>query len=387
MKKISFLVLHLGFGGVEKAICNQANILCNDFDVEIISTYKLYDSPPFFLKPPVKVTYLLDDMKPNRDELKDAIQSKNIISIFKQIFISLRVLYLRKSLMKKAIMHLNSDIVISSRILYNKMLRNNISNGATIVAQEHVYHGDNKRYIRKLVSSVSNFDYFMPVSKELTDFYEQKLAATKTSCVYIPHNLDFWPDNPSQCKNKNLVSVGRLSDEKGYPDLIEIFSEIQRKHKEWSLHIIGDGPQRTTIEERIAHYSLQDKVILHGFQSNEYVKKMLSNASIYMMASFEESFGIVLLEAQSFGLPCVAFDSARGATEIISDGLNGYLVTDRDIDAYVKRVSCLIENEQLRTDMGIKGRENADAYKEVNAAMRWKEFFDSILNKADVNNR
>ena len=80
---------------------------------------------------------------------------------------------------------------------------------------------------------------------------------------------------------------------------------------------------------KVKEYSLQNNVIIHGYKDKEFINKQLSSSSIYVMASHEESFGLVLIEAQSFALPCIAFDSAKGACEIIDDKVNGYLIKDR----------------------------------------------------------
>lgn len=378
MKKITFLALHLGYGGVEKAICNQANILCESYEVEIISTYKLFDMPAFFIKPQVKVSYLIDDFKPNKDEILKAFHNKNIRAFTQQALISLRVLYLRKSRMKKAIRNLNSDVIISTRYLYNRLLTKNRPIGTVAIAQEHTHHNNNKKYIRKLKSSVLQMDYFMPVSQQLTEYYRQELSGAKVKCVYIPHNLDFWPENPSPCKDKSIISVGRLSAEKGFLDLIEVFNKIVQIHGDWCLHIIGDGDQKPLMEEKIVSYGLQGKVILHGYQKKEYISEKLSQSSIYLMTSFEESFGIVLIEAQSFGLPCVAFDSAQGANEIIAEGVNGYLIPGRDVEKFMNKVSYLIENEDIRIAFGRKGRENASQYKEDIVATQLYNYYGSL---------
>ena len=84
-QKISIIALHLGFGGVENSICSLANILSNYYTVEIISTYKLLDMPAFELNPKVNVKYLLQDLKPNKTELKNALKNKNILNIIKTI--------------------------------------------------------------------------------------------------------------------------------------------------------------------------------------------------------------------------------------------------------------------------------------------------------------
>ena len=77
-KKISILALHLGYGGIEKSIAAVANMLCNDYDVELAVCYKLYDTPAFFIDHRVKVCYLNDDLKPNKEKFLDAVHKKNI---------------------------------------------------------------------------------------------------------------------------------------------------------------------------------------------------------------------------------------------------------------------------------------------------------------------
>ena len=83
MKKISILSLHLGYGGIEKSITALANLLCEDYEVEIACVYKLYDKPVFELDPRVKIKYLTK-VKPNKKELKEALKQKNPLKILKE---------------------------------------------------------------------------------------------------------------------------------------------------------------------------------------------------------------------------------------------------------------------------------------------------------------
>ena len=80
------------------------------------------------------------------------------------------------------------------------------------------------------------------------------------------------------------------------------------------------------------------------------------------MTSFTESFGIVLLEAMSVGLPCIAFTSAEGANEIIVSGYNEYLIKHRNRDAYVKKVKDLIDNAKTRKKIGKQARVSVQKY-------------------------
>ena len=162
--------------------------------------------------------------------------------------------------------------------------------------------------------------------------------------------------------DKKLISVGRLSSEKGYIDLLKIYSIISKKHKDWTLDIIGDGQEREHLEKFIRKNKLEDKVVLHGFQNKNYIDKMLNKSSIYVMTSHTESFGIVLIEAMSHGVPCIAFSSAEGAKEIITSGKNGYLIKNRNFNAMIKKIEDLMKKEDIRKKMGKEARSSVKKY-------------------------
>ncbi len=372
MKKITILALHLGYGGVEKSIASLSNILVEKYPVEIISVYKLYNKPAFHIDKRVKITYLLDeDLSPNKKEFKEALKSNNIFKILKEGLKSIKILWLKKLKMKKAIKDIKEGIVISTRIEHNSILSRFGNNNVTKIAQEHTYHNNDEKYIKNIVKSCKNIDYFMPVSEELTLFYSKYFNNTKTKCLYIPHSLDYIPNSSSILQNKSIVSVGRLSKEKGFEDLIDVFYKVVKNRTNWILNIIGDGEEKEKIEKKIKSYDISKNVILHGYKDKNYIGDMLLNSSIYVMTSYEESFGIVLIEAQSFGVPCVAFDSAKGACEIISDNIDGYLISNRDKEEMASKIIELIDNEELRLKMGEKGKNNSLKYSKENISKEW----------------
>lgn len=375
LSKITILALHLGTGGAENYISNLSNILCEDNEVNIISTYKLAEKPAFYINPKVKITYLMEDLKPNRAELKRSIKDKNIVQIVKQGLISFKVLWLRKKLMIKAIKECKSDIIISTRVLHSFWLGKFGSKESIKIAQEHNHHNGNKKIIDNTIKSLKNIDYFMPVSKKLYEFYKDKVSA---ECVYIPSSLDFYPPNPSKLQNKNFISVGRLSKEKGYADLIRIFAEIVKKDNEAKLRIVGDGDERESLEEEVKQLRLSKNVELCGAKGKEELNKLYFDSSIYLMSSYTESFGLVLIEAQSYGIPIVVFDSAQGAKEIVTDGENGFLISERNEEAFAQKSIELLESMELREKLGANGRKNSEKYKKDVVMQEWKEFLKKI---------
>ena len=366
MKKVTILALHLGYGGIERAITDLANSLVDDYSVEIVSTYKVYDEPVNRLDRRIKVKYLTE-LKPNKKEFKSALKRLRLISAFKEGIKSIKILKLKKELMIEFIKNCDSDVIISTRDIHNEWLGEYARDGVLKIGWEHNHHHGNEKYARKIVESCKNLDYFVLVSKDLASFYKERV---KPKCVYIP-NLVSKADITSDLKSFNLVSVGRLSKEKGFSDLIDVFALVHMAYPDWKLNIIGDGEEKDKIISKIHKYGLDDSVVMHGFLDKDKVGKILSESSIYLMTSFTESFGIVLLEAFSYGVPCVAFDSAEGANEIISNNWDGYLIKNRDIDEMAKRVSNLIGNYSRRFIMGQNAIKKANKYSLEEVREKW----------------
>ncbi len=297
-KKIVILSLHLGVGGAEKVICNLANLLSDNNDVKIISTYKLAEKPAFNVNNKVKIEYLIDNLTPNKNELKNAIKHFNIILSLKELYKSFKILYLRKYLMINAIKSLDCDIAISTRVFHNKLLGKYGNENIIKIAQEHNHHNNNQKYIKKVINSLKNFDYFMPVSKELADFYKDKIQNTEV--VYIPNFIEEHSNKVSSLENKQLISVGRLEKVKGFDDLIDIFNIFYQTHKDWVLHIVGGGTEKQSLQNKIDSLNLNNNIFLCGNKLSNELENEYLNSSMYLMTSHSESFGIVLIEAASF---------------------------------------------------------------------------------------
>lgn len=375
MKRITILALHLGYGGIEKCISTLANTLCKNYQVNVISTYKLYEKPSFPIDDRVKITYLIPDLSPSKNEFIDSVKHLKFIKGFKLGITNLKILYLKKKKMIEAIKNCDSDVIISTRDIHNDWLGKYGNPNILKIGWEHNHHNNDKKYINKIIKSVSKLDYFVLVSKELEEFYRQKV---KCKTVYIPNTLDYYPKKVSDLEEKRIISVGRLSEEKGYLDLIDVFSLVHQVYPDWKLDIIGDGNQKENIQKKIEEYGLKDFIILHGFQNKEYINQLLQKSSVYVMCSYTESFGIVLLEAFSFGIPCVAFDSARGATEIISNNWDGYLIKDRNKEIMAKKVCELISNPNRRIIMGANGIKKANQYSMDEIRKYWIQIIETV---------
>ena len=375
MKKISILSLHLGYGGVEKSITALANLLCDKYEVEIACSYKLYEKPVFDIDKRVKIIYLTK-VKPNRREFSNAVKSKNPINIVKEGIKALNCLRLRRKTMIKYITHTDSDVVIATRDIFDDWLGEYGSKDKLKIGWEHNHYHDDLKYALEITRAASKLDCLVLVSKNLEEFYKKKLINSKCKCVYISNIVDNIPKKPALLQEKRLISVGRLSAEKGFIDLLMLYSKIEKTHPDWCLDIIGDGAEKPVLEEYIKKHNLENKVTLHGFQKKDYIDKMLQKSSIYLMTSHTESFGIVLIEAMSHGLPCIAFSSAEGAREIIDSGRNGYLINNRNFEAYIKKVEDLMEDIETRKAIGKEGRKSIKKYSGEEVIKDWYKLIE-----------
>jgi len=379
MKKISILSLHLGYGGIEKSIVALANILCNKYDVEIACVYNLYNKSVFKIDERVKVKYLNpSDIVPNKNEFKDSVVSRNLYKIYKESCKAIKVLRLRKKTVVDYIRSCDSDIIISTRDIFNKWLGDNARSGVIKIGWEHNHFHNNMKYAKKVINSCKKLDYFVLVSSSLRDYYSKYLPNTK--CVFIPNCIEKIPDKKSNLDGKHLISVGRLSPEKGYLDLLKVYKKLIVDYPDWELDIVGDGVDRKLLEDYAFTNNLSG-VKFHGYQDKDYIEKLMLSSSIYLMTSYTESFGIVLIEAMSYGIPCIAFSSAEGARDIIKNDYNGYLINNRNMDIMVSKIGELIDDKDLRVKLGDNGLESIKKYTSDVIAKDWI----NLIEKSDIN--
>lgn len=377
MKKITILCSKLDYGGIEVAITNIANMLSFNYDIEIISSFNSYGKPMYKLNDNIKVKFL-SDIGTNKDELIKNIKKIKIVSFIKELFKYIKISYFENKNMVREIKNCKSDIIISTNIKITELLNKHYIGNGILIFQEYTYHNHNQKYINRVIKSLKNIDYFMPISKKMTKFYKNKVKG-KTRVMYGPLCLDYLPKKETKKDNKNIISIGRLSKEKGYLDLIDVFKIIHDKDKDCRLFIIGDGNQREEIENKIKEYKLNNCVMLYGYKDKDFIREKLNNMSLYILPSYEEAFGLTLLESSAYGIPSLAFSSAEGAQEIINNGIDGYLIENRDKEKMAKLAIELLNNKTKLSSLGHEARLKAENYSYDNIRNTWLGIISDIL--------
>ena len=206
---------------------------------------------------------------------------------------------------------------------------------------------------------------------------DKKLWKNAKRVEVIPNFSTMHVLHYSDLKKKRIIAVGRLSPEKGYERLINVWETVSPKHPDWSLDIFGDGRLRDELNNLILEKKLKNICIRKATPniSQEYV-----NSSICVMTSHLEGFGLVLLEALMHGLPCVAFDCPFGPGSIIEDHKNGFLIKDGDIVQYAERLGLLMSDISLRESFSSYAIEHVKKFS-VNTVMhQWIRLFEIIIS-------
>lgn len=175
-----------------------------------------------------------------------------------------------------------------------------------------------------------------------------------------------------------IVSIARLSPEKGVDVLIRAFANVKARVANTELHLIGDGAQRTELETLVRELRLERSVVFHGRQPYPEAMRLLTTGSVFALLSHGEGQGIVLLEAGAAGVPSVA-TAVGGIPEMIKEGETGFLVKDTDVEAAADRLICLLTNEKLRQQYGEAARVFAEAFSWETCIKRYHELWNRFF--------
>lgn len=372
MKKITILMLHLRYGGIEKQTILFANQLCKKYNVEIISVYSMKEKPAYELDKKIRIKYLIDDA-PNRNEFKKELKSVHLFKTLKEGKKALKILNDKKKLMIEEIKNLDCDFVLSTRIEFAELLSLYAPKHIITMTQEH-NHIDTPKYIKRVQKSFCNLDYLVVLGPGSNKNYSKWLKDNKKiKIVEIPNMVEVLSKEKSKLSGNTLIAVGRMHKIKAFDDLIKVFIEVKNEIKDVKLNLIGSGEEYENLKKQAKDLNIN----MPGMLTSEEVKKYMLDSDIYVMTSLSECFPMVLLEASSVGLPLVSFDVPVGPKAIINDSKNGYLIPNRDIDEMAKKIVYLLKNRETMNKMGSTSYNDAKKYLPVNVMKKWYEIFDS----------
>ena len=200
---------------------------------------------------------------------------------------------------------------------------------------------------------------------------------SSSNLTVIPNPVSFYPQESATLENHRIVCVGSLSYNKGYDLLIDAWSKIASQHPSWSVHIYGKG-DASIYQDIINQAGIQKQITFHAPVQD--IASVYQQASLLVLPSRSEGFGMVLIEAMACGVPCVAFDCPCGPRDIIQDGKNGFLVKPQDTAELAEKIEYLIKHPQLRKEMGIFAHDFTQKYHITTIASTWNKLFKELID-------
>ncbi|MGW1063620.1 glycosyltransferase [Streptomyces aureus] len=244
--------------------------------------------------------------------------------------------------------------------------------GLTVIGMSHEsfeYSRKTSRF-RRVLKHYKDVDRMLALTREDADLW---IRQGMDNASYMPNPLPFVPEVPSPRIENAVVSVGRLTDQKGIDMLLDAWSEVAPLHPDWRLRIYGSGEDEEILRKQCTALGLDDSVDWMGRTSD--VPGALRGGSVFVLSSRGEGFPLALMEAMATGLPCAAFDCAPGVHEIVRDGEDGLLATLGNTGELARRLDTLMSDKALRDAMGDAARANVRRFTTDEVVRRWEDLF------------
>lgn len=377
MKIIYLIAATHNSRGMERVLANKANYLvAHGYDVSIITTDQRGLKPFFSLDERIKCYDLGVNYEENNGK---SFLNKLLHYPFKQ--------WKHKVCLTKLLKELKADIVISM-FCNDASILPRINDGSKKILEVHFSRFKRLQYGRKGLwriadewrsqndeQVVARFDRFIVLTQEDRTYW-----GNISNIQVIPNARTYTFDQSATLYNKTVLAVGRYDYQKGFERLLEAWGKVCKKNDGWELQIIGDGELKQKMLQQIENLELDGKVVLKRLNGSE-MQATYQDASIFALSSRYEGLPMVLLEAQAAGLPIVSFDCKCGPKDLIENGVNGFLVEEGNVDALADRLLILINDENLRREMGQAAYRNSALYAEEVIMKQWEDLFQQIIKE------
>ena len=350
-------------GGIERVLADKMNYLTEQYGYEVvlITVNQGMHAIPFSLIPQIKHVDL--DVR-----MHQQYQYSGIRRLLKRR----QLASLLSKKMRSALWQANADVVVCAKLDFVGVLNKIRGSGPLVVESHTLCRADQieysgwlrKLHVRCFKHHVGKVDRVVALTNGDTKDWHgyNRNVCTIPNIVHLNTSGTF-----SMHDEKRVMFVGRYTKQKDINSLICIWEIVHQRHPDWILEIYSDGE----IEAPGVQVFKPVANIMEQYRRN----------SMLLLTSVYEPFGLVLPEAMSCGLPVVSFDCPYGPADIITDGVDGFLIKNRDILAFADRVCQLIEDKELRLRMGQAAVKSAQRYRADVIMPKWKELFEHLCRK------
>ncbi|MEO1762519.1 MAG: glycosyltransferase family 4 protein [Cyanobacteria bacterium J06629_18] len=184
-------------------------------------------------------------------------------------------------------------------------------------------------------------------------------------------------------QGKRLLYVGRLAAAKGLPILLQSLTDLKQKHPDVILTVVGDGSDRTLLEQMTVDLGLSGNVNFVGYKSQAEVRKYFEETDVFVLSSFAEGVPVVLMEAMAAGVPVVA-PKIAGISELVENDVSGYVIPAGDKISLAQSIEKLLTDCELRSKFGAAGRSKVEKEFNINLeAQKLRKIMSQSLESID----
>jgi glycosyltransferase involved in cell wall biosynthesis len=344
-----------GGGGVERVVVNMANALVKrNYRVIILSLFPdRITTTEYVLNPWVEKHYL------SAVDTRDFSFAKAVLSKVRLFFA------LRKFIKRQGI----SFVIKNESFIPPLFFRVNGTITCTFFHSCYNYYSFSLR--KQINLWGANYNIVL-TSKEL-----DKWKHILHHIVVIPNMFIPMREIHGIRREKKIVAVGHLNENKAFERLIRSYLPLAHEMPEWKLVIIGTGNQQPKLQSLIDSGAAQQQIEI--MPPTNHIEEQYASAAICAMSSYLEGFPMVLVEAMSFGVPCVSFDITTGPSDIIQHGKTGLLVPDGDETAMKRALESLMSDENLQMKMGEEARLSISRFSEGIVMQQWISLIERDL--------
>lgn len=369
MKKLALFVSNLcNVGGTERVTALLANELIEQYDCSIVTLFK--DKDIYFK---LNSRIQLINIYNNRVKLKEVIFksiSKYINIIEENNFDIIFIIGKNNGIMPLIAAYLTNTKVVFCE--HNSILNYRFYNENLI---KKIY----RKLFQILILKLS--DKIVVLTDREKNIFLNLYNIKNDKILIIPNYLDdtiLEKNIVYNVTSKKIITVGRIDYQKGYEYLIEVARLVFEKHPDWQWDIYGDGEAeyKNKIINLINKHNLQNYIILQGNRSDIY--DLYKNYSLFVMTSRFEGFGMVLVEAKAKKLPLLSFDINSGPSDIIRNGIDGFLVKPFDCQMMADKIFELIENPELRQKFSDNAHGNIDKFSKEKIIKQWCDLIETF---------